>query len=241
VLLALDTSTASITVCVYDEDDDVVLASRDGLGPMKHGELLAPAIADSLAEAGVARQDLTAIVVGVGPGPYTGLRVGVVTARTLGYALEIPVYGVCSLDALARAAIADGPAGGLAEPFVVTTDARRKELFWASYDESGARLDGPFVDRPVDLPADLLADPLVGSLSDPLVDREGDGNIGRPVVGAGPTIYPTLFARGRGPRDPLAADLARLVAAEATELVDPEPVYLRRPDAVAPGKPKPVS
>jgi len=225
VLLALDTSTASITVCVYDEDDDVVLAERNGLGPMKHGELLAPAIADVLAEAGLARQDLTAIVVGVGPGPYTGLRVGVVTARTLGYALEIPVYGVCSLDALARAAVADG----LAEPFVVTTDARRKELFWAEYDAFGARLDGPSVDRPVDLPADLL------------VDLEGAAATGRPVVGAGPALYPALFARGRGPRDPVAADLARLVAAEAAELVDPEPVYLRRPDAIAPGKPKPVS
>jgi len=233
VLLALDTSTASITVCVYDEDDDVVLAARDGLGPMKHGELLAPAIADSLAEAGLARQDLTAIVVGVGPGPYTGLRVGVVTARTLGYALDIPVYGVCSLDALARAAVAEG----LSEPFVVTTDARRKELFWASYDESGARLDGPFVARPVDLPADVLANPG----ADPDGPDGSTGSTGRPVVGAGPTLYPTLFARPRGPRDPVAADLARLVAAEAAELVDPEPVYLRRPDAVAPGKPKPVS
>ena len=105
-----------------------------------------------------------------------------------------------------------------AEPFLVTTDARRKELFWAAYDGDGRRLDGPFVDRPVDIPVD-----------------------GRPVAGAGPDLYPGVFDRVIGPRDPTAAALARLVAGERTELLDPEPVYLRRPDAVAPGKPKPVS
>jgi tRNA threonylcarbamoyladenosine biosynthesis protein TsaB len=214
VLLAFDTATGSITACVYDADTDGVLAERNGVGPMKHGELLAPAITDVMAEAGVVRQDLTSIVVGVGPGPYTGLRVGVVTARTLGYVLDIPVYGVCSLDAIALAAAEKG----VAEPFLVTTDARRKELFWASYDGTGARLDGPFVDRPADIAVD-----------------------GRPVAGAGPDLYPGVFERVIAPRDPVAADLARLVAGERAELLDPEPIYLRRPDAAAPGKPKPVS
>jgi tRNA threonylcarbamoyladenosine biosynthesis protein TsaB len=214
VLLAFDTATASVTACVYDADADVVLAERSGVGPMKHGELLAPAIIEVMAEAGIVRQDLTAIIVGVGPGPYTGLRVGVVTARTLGFALEIPVYGVCSLDAIALAAVG----AGVAEAFVVTTDARRKELFWASYDGDGRRLDGPFVDRPADIAVD-----------------------GRPVAGAAADLYPEVFDRVIGPRDPSAADLARLVAGERAELLDPEPIYLRRPDAVAPGKPKPVS
>lgn len=209
MLLALDTSTAYISVAVFDADTDRVLASRDQVGPMKHGELLAPTITDCLAEAGLVRQDLTAVVVGVGPGPYTGLRVGVVTARTLGLALDIPVYGVCSLDAMAVAS-------GLSGSFIVTSDARRKELFWALY-ESGARMKGPFVERPAHIPVDL------------------------PVVGLGPSLYPDHFEEAAAPAYPLAAHIARAVAGERAELVDPEPVYLRRPDAVTPGPPKKVS
>ena len=102
--------------------------------PMKHGEQLAPLIERVMAEAGVVRQDLTAIAVGVGPGPFTGLRVGLVTARTLGFVLEIPVYGVCSLDVLAVEAV---DTGAVATPFVVATDARRKEVYLATYDERG--------------------------------------------------------------------------------------------------------
>jgi len=209
VLLALDTSTAYISVAVYDAVADVVLASRDDVGPMKHGELLAPSIAACLLDAGLVRQDLTAIAVGVGPGPYTGLRVGVATARTMGLALQIPVHGVCSLDVLAHAS-------GLTGSFVATSDARRKELFWAVYDGVG-RVVGPYVDRPGSVPAD-----------------------GR-VVGAGPVIYPDVFAYAEGPTYPLAADLARVVAGNHAELMDPEPIYLRRPDAVTPGPPKKVS
>lgn len=180
---------------------------------MQHGELLAPMINDALARVGAVRQDVAAVAVGVGPGPFTGLRVGVVTARTLGLALGIPVYGVCSLDVLAARAVD----AGVTEPFVATIDARRKELFWASYDEAGGRLDGPFVDRPA------------------VVDAAGL------VVGAGPVLYPEQFSRGAGPTAPDAATLALVVAEERAELVDPEPVYLRRPDAAVPGPPKRVS
>src|SRR3712207_8568560 len=104
---------------------------------MQHGEQLAPMISRALADAGALRQDVTAVAVGVGPGPYTGLRVGIVTARTFALVLGIPVYGVCSLDVLAAAAVD----GGVGEPFLATTDARRKELFWAGYDEDGSRTD----------------------------------------------------------------------------------------------------
>src|SRR5918911_592588 len=102
---------------------------------MNHGEQLAPSIEACLAEAGIVRQDLTAIAVGIGPGPFTGLRVGLVTARTLAYVLEIPVYGVCSLDVVAvEAAHGGSPVG---TDFVVATDARRKEVYVASYDDQG--------------------------------------------------------------------------------------------------------
>jgi tRNA threonylcarbamoyl adenosine modification protein YeaZ len=210
VLLALDTSTPLVSVALYD--DGRVVDSATSERPMKHGEQLAPMIAAALDRVGAIRQDVTAVAAGVGPGPFTGLRVGLVTARTLGLALGIPVYGACSLDVLAVRAVDLGVAG----PFLATIDARRKELFWASYDEEGRRLEGLHVDRPGDLP-DLL------------------------VVGAGPVIYPDSFGRTAGPEGPDAAALALAVAEERLELLDPEPIYLRRPDAAIPGPPKKVS
>jgi tRNA threonylcarbamoyladenosine biosynthesis protein TsaB len=210
VLLALDTSTPLVSVALHD--DGQVIDSATSEQSMKHGEQLAPMIAAALSRVGAIRQDVTAVAAGVGPGPYTGLRVGLVTARTLGLALGIPVYGACSLDVLAVRAVDLGRN----EPFLATIDARRKELFWASYDEQGRRLDGPHVDRPSDLP-ELL------------------------VVGAGPVLYPDVFAHTAGPTAPDAATLAVAVAEERLELLDPEPIYLRRPDAVIPGPPKKVS
>ena len=101
---------------------------------MQHGEQLAPLVDRALERAGIVRQDLTAIGVGVGPGPFTGLRVGLVTARTLGFVLDLPVYGVCTLDVLAVEAVDTGTVGG---DFVVATDARRREVYLASYDDEG--------------------------------------------------------------------------------------------------------
>src|SRR5689334_24959835 len=112
---------------------------------MRHGEMLAPGIADVLAQAGATSRDVTAVAVGVGPGPFTGLRVGLVTARTLALALGIPVHGVCSLDVLAAQAVGEG---AVDRPFLVATDARRKEVYWAAYDERGVRLGDPEVSRP---------------------------------------------------------------------------------------------
>jgi tRNA threonylcarbamoyladenosine biosynthesis protein TsaB len=210
VLLAFDTATPCVTVALHHED--VVVAERRSEQRMRHGEQLAPLIESVLADAGVARQDLTAIAVGVGPGPFTGLRVGLVTARTLGYVLDLPVYGVCSLDVVALEA-----APGIGTGFVVATDARRKEVYLASYDEQGRRLDGPHVLRPA------------------------DGATDRPVAGEGAVLYPEAFPDRRDPALPSAGWLARAVAEERAELGDPEPLYLRRPDAVAPAAPKRVS
>jgi tRNA threonylcarbamoyladenosine biosynthesis protein TsaB len=203
VLLAFDTATPLVTVALHDGDD--VVAERTSDRPMKHGEQLAPLIEAVLRDRGLVRQDLTALAVGVGPGPFTGLRVGLVTARTLALALELPVYGVCTLDVLAIEAV---DTGAVREDFLVATDARRKEVYLASYDADGARLAGPEVLRPADAATD------------------------RPVVGEGAVLYPAAFPRPAGPARPSAGWLARVVAEERAELLDPEPLYLRRPDAV---------
>lgn len=209
VLLALDTSTPRVGVALHD-GLSVVHRARSA-EPMKHGEQLAPMIEQALAAVGAVRQDLTAVAVGVGPGPFTGLRVGVVTARVLAWGLGIPAYGVSSLDVLAQEA-----APLLGRPFVATLDARRRELFWAAYDEQGERLSGPEVGPPASLPPG-------------------------PVVGAGAGLYPDQVRGVPGPEAPDPGVLAEAVVAEAVPLVDPEPVYLRRPDAQVPGPPKAVS
>ena len=213
MLLAFDTATAAVTVALHDGER--VVASSAVVDAMRHGELLAPAITAVLDEAWVPRQDVTAIAVGVGPGPFTGLRVGLVTARTLGAVLDIPVYGICTLDVLAAEAVDSGTTGGA--PFLVATDARRKEVYWASYDEAGTRLDGPHVSKPREVATE------------------------RPVVGRGAVLYPEAFAHGVGPEYPSAGVLAEVLTDERAELLDPEPLYLRRPDAATPSKPKKVS
>jgi tRNA threonylcarbamoyladenosine biosynthesis protein TsaB len=212
VLLAFDTATPAVTVALHDGER--VVASLTRVDARRHGELLAPGITALLDEAWVARQDLTAVAVGVGPGPFTGLRVGLVTARTLALALDIPVYAVCTLDVLAAAAV---DSGAVQAPFLVATDARRKEVYWASYDATGARLDGPHVSRPSDVASD------------------------GPVVGDGALLYPEAFPLPVGPQYPDAGVLAAVVTDERAELLDPEPLYLRRPDAAVPGNPKPVT
>ncbi|HYF74395.1 MAG TPA: tRNA (adenosine(37)-N6)-threonylcarbamoyltransferase complex dimerization subunit type 1 TsaB, partial [Nocardioides sp.] len=146
MLLAFDTATPLVTVALHDGADVVAELRADR--PMRHAEQLAPLIDRALTQAGIVRQDLTAIAAGVGPGPFTGLRVGLVTARTLAFVLDVPVYGVCSLDVLAVEA---ADTGAVSAPFVVATDARRKEVYLARYDADGCRLEGPVVGKPADL------------------------------------------------------------------------------------------
>ena len=204
MLLALDTATPLVTVALHDGERVVVEHTSEQ--PMKHGEHLAPLVARALQDAGIVRQELTAIAVGVGPGPFTGLRVGLVTARTLGFVLDIPVYGVCSLDAIALQVVESSPPGS---SFLVATDARRKEVYLASYDADGRRLEGPVVTKPAEVVTDA------------------------PVAGAGPLLYPDQFPHAIAPDRPSAGWLARAVSGELVELLEPEPLYLRRPDAVA--------
>lgn len=212
MLLTFDTASPTVSLALHD--GEAVVARLTSERPMKHGEELGPLIDRALRENDVARHDLTAIGVGVGPGPFTGLRVGLVTARTLGYVLGLPVYGVCSLDVLAVEAVETGAVG---VPFVVATDARRKEVYLASYDEQGTRLEGPAVARP-----DAVSTTV-------------------PVVGEGGALYPDAFAGAVGPQRPSAAWMAATIVLERAELLDPEPLYLRRPDAMSVRPPKRVS
>jgi tRNA threonylcarbamoyladenosine biosynthesis protein TsaB len=212
LLLALDTSTTAITAALHDGTSAVAEATV--LDARGHAEHLAPAVARVLAEAGVAPAQLTDIACGLGPGPFTGLRVGIVTARTLALVTRATLHGLSSLDALAHEAFKSSALDEL----VVATDARRKEVYWARYARGPAgipaRLTGPEVTRPADLPADV---------------------IGLPAVGRGPLLYPSAFPGPHGlPLDVSAAWLADLVVrrlAAGDGVDEREPYYLRRPDA----------
>jgi tRNA threonylcarbamoyl adenosine modification protein YeaZ len=144
LILAIDTATPAVTAGVVCRDGDTidVLAQRVTHDARAHAEQLTPNAVGALADAGVGVEELDAIVVGCGPGPFTGLRVGMASAAAYGHALGLPVHGVCSLDAIGIVA------GG---NLLVVTDARRREIYWARY-RDGVRFEGPAVDAPADVP-----------------------------------------------------------------------------------------
>jgi tRNA threonylcarbamoyl adenosine modification protein YeaZ len=226
LLLALDTATPAVTVALHD--GSAVLAQAGGRDARRHAELLAPAVERVLAEAGATPDDLTDVAVGTGPGPFTGLRVGLVTARMTASALGLRLHGVCTLDALAAQAMTDGSVSP-AEEFLVATDARRREVYWAAYRHPGAtpgtpalpeRVAGPHVARAADVP-----------------------RAGRRVVGRGAELYAAELGPAVGPLDPSAGALALLVVrrvARGDDLSDVEPRYLRRPDVHESAGPKSV-
>ena len=211
LVLGFDTATPVVSVALHDGER--VVSEASAAGGRRHGELLTPMIAKVLADAGATRADLTAVAVGVGPGPYTGLRVGVVTARVLGAVLGIGVHGVCSLDVIA-AGLSRG------REFLVATDARRKEVYWARYDAAGLRVEGPLVGSAGSIP----------------------GAAGLAVAGHGGQLYPESFGEVIGSAYPDARTLCALaVRPGAVPVLPAEPLYLRRPDARVPGPPKRVT
>lgn len=210
ILLAMDTSTSAITVAVHDGSR--VLAECSVIDARAHTEHLAPLIESVLGAAGLTPTDVTDVAVGVGPGPFTGLRVGLVTARTVAYALGVPCHGVVSLDALAHEAAESGAVSG---DFVVATDARRKEVYLAHYTVIGdraVRQSDPAVLHPADVPEDLR---------------------GLSAVGRGPMLYPEVLTGGVGLLDVSAGALAEVALQQLADGVEVglDALYLRRPDA----------
>ena len=206
LILALDTATV---VNVGLARGAEVLAAATVADRMAHAEQLMPRVAEVLSGAGVRVADLDRIVVGLGPGPFTGLRVGVVTAQVLATVAGVGLYGVCSLDVLAAEYAAARPTG----EFLVATDARRREVYWARYAADGTRAQGPAVDRPDAVPR-------------------------CPTVGPAVDLYPDQLDGVAGPRslDPGTMAVQGLSLPDAGR----EPLYLRRPDATEPSRPKSV-
>ena len=170
-VLAIDTSTSRSCVAIIDGTTILYSGFKDGA--TAHGPSLPALVQEALAVS-----DVDEVVVGMGPGPFTGLRVGIAFAQSFALAREIPVRGVCSLDAIA-AQIQE-------KDFIITVDARRKEVYWARYTD-GARVGDPAVNFPADV--------------------------------NGAKIFADLFP-----------DMVALVNLPGNVI---EPIYLRRPDAVA--------
>lgn len=208
-LLALDTATTRTSVALLDGSQILIEVSRDGA--TGHGEALPELVTQVLKN--ISPTQLRAIAVGIGPGPFTGLRVGIAFARSMAWALNISVIGVCTLDALARDHLLQG--APLLSDFAVATDARRKEVYWAVYDRAGNRRGEPIVTRSSKIPGHLLE---------------------LPTVGSGAALYPQEFSTHLEPLFPTATAIGQLGFEKliSGESLSTEPLYLRRPDAVPP-------
>lgn len=234
LVLALDTATEAVTVGLLEVPREGsggavrLLGSELRQGARQHGEQLMPAVLAVCAAAGQRLDDVDAVVCGAGPGPFTGLRVGLVSAAGLGDALGVPVYGVCSLDAVALDGVALDGAGG---PLLVVSDARRREVYWAAYDGSGRRLAGPAVDTPAAL-AERVGELGVRRVAGPVAAAHAErlGLAEFPAAGAALSPSPAGLVAAAGDELRTGATPAPL-----------EPFYLRRPDAVPPVARKRVS
>ena len=234
LLLAIDTSTPTVTAGVVSllrpheligdqfPSPVTVLAEHTVNSAFAHAEQLMPLVQAALAETGHTLKDLEAVVVGLGPGPFTGLRVGIATAQALGDALDIPVHGVGSHDGWARTYLNDAPASG---DFLVVTDARRREVYLSAYWATGARRFGPVPIAPAAVPAAL----------------EAAGVSAISMIGPGTSLLdgpPAVNVTGR-----LSAGLVPAAAIPLLTGAVPgplTPLYLRRPDATEPGARKSV-
>lgn len=215
MILAIDTSSALTSVAVIDADGASVI-TREHDDPRRHAEVIGPMLAEVVSAIDTTRVDL--VCCGVGPGPYTGLRVGIAAAIALGAAWQVPVHGLCSLDAIAAERQDAEPGRGV----TVAVDARRREVYWARYDEAGARVDGPRVALASEAP-----DGAVTALPHALwIARRI-----RALVADGASTW-----TGELPLDRHGDDSGATASALAgAHLLTPTPLYLRRPDVTVAG------
>ena len=173
--LVIDTSTSRTSVGVFNDGVMVWEGFHDGA--MDHGRALSELVGLALKKL----NSIDEVHVGMGPGPYTGLRVGIAFARAFAFARELPLFGFCSLDAITSTE----------SDYIAVTDARRKEVYWALY-KNGARVDGPFVDFPADLPAGHYVGE--GAVKYKLSDHEGFPNMHKALTLRG-NITEALYLR----------------------------------------------
>lgn len=218
--LAIDTATV---VCAALARDGQVVGAHRVDDTRAHTEQLMPLVVQLCDEAGIALAEVDEFVVGVGPGPFTGLRVGIVTARSLAWLAGVEAHGVYTLDVVAAQTLAEAsePLHEASEPlrkafeplregFIAAIDARRKEVYWARYDATGTRVDGPHVSAPTDVAVGPVAGPGAGIIAADQPDRV--------VLHELPVDAGVLATGWAGLPD---AGL--------------EPLYLRQPDATVPG------
>lgn len=206
LVLAVDTATPDLVVGVVSTESGKTVAQAFLPHVKGHNEVLVPTINQVLGEAECDYSDLGGIVTGAGPGPFTGLRVGMVTAAAIGHARGIPVWGVCTHDAIAATMKPAGTA-------LVATDARRREIYWATYTD-GVRTSGPDVARPGNLETELCDQAIISAqLAAQLPVTWQDIPVSEPELSAAGLVA--------------VADLD-------TAPAPVEPLYLRRPDAVPP-------
>ena len=213
-ILAIDTSTNRIAVgLVQFAKDEKMIVKDDAL---RHAEYASELIREIVESSKLNFLEIGAIVCGIGPGPFTGLRVGIVSAQTIGFALNIPVYGVCSHDAIAYEFNLNNPN----KEVTVITDARRKEVYWTHY-SNGKRISTPKVsklDEVVIKGEKLLHQPL-----NPLfLAKAGIDALNRSEIGREINSFSTDSASGDG----------SVVSLPNQVLLPPIPLYLRKPDAL---------
>ncbi|MDP9805856.1 tRNA threonylcarbamoyladenosine biosynthesis protein TsaB [Trueperella bonasi] len=229
IYLTIDTSTTiAVGVCTSEMGQHVELSRAVSDSTREHAEKLAPLVEQALADADVAKPG--AVVVGTGPGAFTGLRAGLVTARTLARAWNVPVYGLSSLEILGLAAVDAG-----AQEVVPLIDARRREVYAMRVRPMGGDDVAVIADHAVMKPADLAEilrrEPaiLAATGADLYPELDDVRGVEREIVEVTPAVMVRL-AESR---------LARIDAGEKVSL-DTEPLYLRRPDTQG-GSPQPAA
>ncbi|KAA5605515.1 tRNA (adenosine(37)-N6)-threonylcarbamoyltransferase complex dimerization subunit type 1 TsaB [Roseospira marina] len=224
-MLALDTSAGACSVALWQNGATLAQEST----PLVHGhaEALAPMVERVMRAAGVPFETIAAVAVTVGPGSFTGLRVGLAFARGLGLAVGCPVLGATTTAVLARMAESTPARPGRSPetPTAVVLDARRAEVFLhilSVHDNQGQ--DGP-VSGPVSLPPEAVAAHL----------PPGPGRLTGDGVALLPQPLPAgwIVAENAG-RTPDPAVLAAQVAAAPKQALPPRPLYVRAPDATLP-------